>query len=1323
MKTLTHWIRVCARNGLRPFLMPMLALLACSGLSGPSYADVPGRPDPAAGSVPLPGNQQQELANITFPAPYNVFEFVVTCMACHGGSIDQQAAHGGNWAGTNMASAARDPVFRAHQILVNSTVKNQTGEDGAGNMCWRCHSPNGWLSGRFDPKLGGAADGSDMIQSILLSTDAEGVQCEQCHRAIGAVTMQRPDLNPTDPAWNMMSGPTGEWPHAGGAFPAGPGANNPYGDGTLQYIDAMSYGAKYGGNTEVTFSDIPLTFPGSTPNYTGQTYGIYPWWYTGVITPPPAGMPSTNDLGEVIHYNLDGSASLAFEAGVMPDPLWGAVSPEHSTRISDFVRSPELCGSCHDLTIPVLNHGMPVQRTYTEWKYSAFGRNEAVAGVADNRCQGCHMPTMKHEYTDDARVSLNPDPLLSGWYPYAKDRNIGGGTSFHKLVGGNRDLPQMMKILYPEVDLEVVGAPTGHDPRIFPGMLSDRSTMWDRASRNTEVHLQSAVTAAITNGPTLINATTGRWRVNVRVTNKSGHKIPSGFPAGQRMWLSLVVRDVKTGAVVYQSGHYDPVTAKLYTDDTMTGLNRALTRTINSRANAVMVYEKVTGTCTGTPATSCTPSEDLLNDTILFDNRIPPVGYDYAQAAPLGGAFWSYDPATYVPYEDPGRYATNATTGYRNNSDLVSYTFDAPVDAVLSARVEVNYQSHSREYMDTMVSAMNALPADDQGPRPEGPPSPLAANYPMTPTYLSDSLATTTGADFATLTDLSGNPLQDNWAGVAYAAWLLTGKGAPFLMAAADTAVTAPPAAPTNVTVTSPIDPNTGLTDPNAQRIGWSPVDGADGYRVWIRYGASNATSSWDKLAIVRAPQTELLNLALNVSKTYAYRVDAFNAKGYGPKSLAVAQSTPTDLPLPPINTRVFQVTGTTVTLTWFDQADNEIGFIVERQDVPADRNLPMPVFREVARFSSANPPAFGGTLFTDGTPRVTCPTPPPLDPGVDGCYIIDAVNPADGWVPLEPGHTYNYRISAYNASGSSGPDLPVGATTLAVPLPPTALTAAVVIGLQVDLAWTDNSGNETGFRIERSDDGGTTFAAVGTVGANVAAYADSTALANTAYSYRVIAFNNLGDSMPSNVATVTTPDNVPASPTGLTATPSDPSPNPPTVTLAWTDNAANEAGFRVERAPDVAGLPGTFAVIATINLPDTTGYVDAAVAPKTTYHYRVSAFNTTGTSLASNVATAVTPGEIPQAPSNLVAASIRTLSIVLTWTDNATNEIGFYVERAPDVGGTPGAWARVATLGVNAVRAVDAGLTRRTTYWYRVQAFNADGVSEYSNVIVARTL
>ncbi|MCU0580219.1 MAG: NapC/NirT family cytochrome c, partial [Desulfobacterota bacterium] len=575
-------------------------------------ADVPGRPSPggpagAGTSVPEPGNQQQEQPNITFPAPYNVFEFVVTCMACHGGAIDQTAGHGANWAGSNMASATRDPVFRAKQLIFNLTAKALPGMgDGAGNLCFRCHSPNGWLSGRFDPKLGARADGSDILQSIVLSTDNEGVQCEQCHRAVGSVTMKRADLNQADPAWNMLSG-LYDWPHSGGAFTAGPGAGNPYGNATLQYHDGMSYGAKYGGLSETFFSDVPIIGA-----YTGQTYGVYPWWYTGYVQPPPPGSPATNARGEVIQYNPDGSLPFLTEIGVTPDPLWGAMSPEHMTRESLFVKSPEFCGACHDQTLSAMNKGTPVRRTYTEWKYSSYRTN----GI---RCQDCHMPTMKHELTDDSPVGVNVDPLLVGFYPMAKNRNPYGGTSFHKFAGANRDLPKLMKVLYPEVDLEVIGGPTGHDPFIFPGMLSDRGPMFDRHIRNTEISLREAVQAEISSGPTY-NAGSGRWEIKVKVTNRGGHKLPSGSGDGRRMWVGLVVKN-NLGQTVYQSGYYDPATARLYNDSTMAGLTRAQAPAIDGTANAVMIYEKRTGAGNGNGTFTMSPS--LLNEQILFDNRIP----------------------------------------------------------------------------------------------------------------------------------------------------------------------------------------------------------------------------------------------------------------------------------------------------------------------------------------------------------------------------------------------------------------------------------------------------------------------------------------------------------------------------------------------------------------------------------------------------------------------------------------------------------------------------------------------------------------------------
>ncbi len=1174
----------------------LLALLFPLMNVGYVFADVPGR-TPPRGTVPDPGTQQQELPNITFPAPYNVFEFPGTCMACHGGTIDQTAGHGGNWAGSNMASAARDPIFRANQIIVNNTIKNMPGgSNGAGNQCFRCHAPNAWLSGRADPTLGGAADGSDMIQSILLSTDNEGVNCEQCHRAIGAVKMKPIDINPltgsslydpNDPVWNMVAGPAGEWTHAGDPYPLGPAADNPYGNATLQYHDGMSYGAKYGGNVETFFSDVPdfidpITGALIPSHYTGQTYGVYPDFFTGYIQPAPPDLPVTNSLGQVIQYNPDGSTSFVQETGVTPDALWGAISPEHSTRENLFVKSSEFCGSCHDVTMNIMNKGTPGWRTYTEWKYSSFGSN-------GTRCQDCHMPTMKHEYTDAAPVSLNPDPVLAGWYPYAKDRNPYGGTSFHKFAGANRDLPMMMKVLYPEIDLELVGAPTGHDPLIFPGMFSDRGPMWDRAMRNSEISLRDGVSVQITEGPTYVSGAGNNalWRVKVKVTNNTGHKVPSGFGDGRRMWISLVVKSAN-GTIRYQSGNYNPATATLSNSASTTTLTRAQTNVIDSTvANTVMIYEKRTGTANAGGGTF-RMSPSLLNEKILFDNRIPPAGFTGADYSLNGAGFWNYTGTELAatPVEDPTRYPDG------QNFDEVTYIFNAPQTANLSARAELNYQSQSREFMEYLKDTINAFGPLDKGPRPEGPPNPMAANYPLTPTYLSDSIMVTTGANFATMTDLANNPLQDHWGGIAYAAWLLTGKGAPYVMAADDTAVAGPPAAPAAPTVSYIVDPATGVNDPNLQRIAWSSVTGADGYLVWVRYGASDLTSSWDRLAVQSGnANTSLDHVGLNPGKTFVYGVQAFNAKGLSDMSVATAAQTPAGLPLPPLNTKVTGVTSTTVTLAWFDEADNETGFIIQRQQVLAGGALGPWV--TVGNTPSQTPgPGTGGNSWTDNT-------------------------------GLTPNTTYNYQVAAYNAAGPSVFDLPVSATTSGTPpTAPSNLTAAAsVVGnaVQITLNWADNSNNELSFVVQRSTDPKRVpFTDQATVGQDIRTFVDPNVTENTTYYYRVYALNNAGASGFSNTASAKTPVPPPAAPTDLNVTVVTPN----SVTLEWLDASTNETGFEIwMQEPNKA-----FKRIATVGAGVTT-YTPTRLTAGTTYLFEVRAVNSGGASpFAGPVAGVTTP-------------------------------------------------------------------------------------------------
>ena len=75
----------------------------------------------------------------------------------------------------------------------------------------------------------------------------------------------------------------------------------------------------------------------------------------------------------------------------------------------------------------------------------------------------------------------------------------------------------------------------------------------------------------------------------------------------------------------------------------------------------------------------------------------------------------------------------------------------------------------------------------------------------------------------------------------------------------------------------------------------------------------------------------------------------------------------------------------------------------------------------------------------------------------------------------------------------------------------------------RIDLAWVDNSDNESGFKIERSADG-VNFTQIALTSANAVSYSDLTVSANTLYYYRIRATNVIGDSNYSNTANATTP-------------------------------------------------------------------------------------------------------------------------------------------------------------------------------------------------------
>jgi mannan endo-1,4-beta-mannosidase len=192
---------------------------------------------------------------------------------------------------------------------------------------------------------------------------------------------------------------------------------------------------------------------------------------------------------------------------------------------------------------------------------------------------------------------------------------------------------------------------------------------------------------------------------------------------------------------------------------------------------------------------------------------------------------------------------------------------------------------------------------------------------------------------------------------------------------------------------------------------------------------------------------------------------------------------------------------------------------------------------------------------------------------------------------------------------------------TPAPPAAPTNLAAKTISKSQINLTWTAGDTAQQGFMIESCSGAGcTNFAQIATVASNVTSYSNIGLTASTSYSYRVRAYNVIGNSDYSNTATAMTQaaPAVPNAPTNLAATVISKS----QINLAWTDNSSNETGFRIQRCK--GSTCTNFALIATVGA-GVQSYSNTGLTANTTYRYRIYAYNSVGNSGYSNIVTAMT--------------------------------------------------------------------------------------------------
>jgi len=418
----------------------------------------------------------------------------------------------------------------------------------------------------------------------------------------------------------------------------------------------------------------------------------------------------------------------------------------HPWAQSVFHRSPQICGTCHDVSNPLVGDlapnngaqqplpagkfsGVPgapvagkaafnnppyaygiVERTFSEHYSSSL--STTPVGSFSTLPQDLQRGAIKRAY-DQAMLANNGGNYVDGTMRMFSCQSchvepvVGEGAAFnlgpvrndlpkHDLTGGNTWVPEAIKWL---------DAQSPSRLRLGQGLGTGLISAIDDGVTRARASLQRAGALDVHNDNNTL-----------RVTNLTGHKLITGYPEGRRMWLRVRWMDEDLN-VVQEDGAYENFTATVngtqHTVSSITDPNArvyetklAITQdwalellTMGVNPATPLSFDRVTGQTTMTlaqlaaspPGTEHETFHFILNNKVKSDNRIPPYQMDRDEAEKRN--------ALPVPATQYGNPASGGVYDYWDDVAL------NPPAGATRAEVELLYQTSSWEYIQFLLLA------------------------------------------------------------------------------------------------------------------------------------------------------------------------------------------------------------------------------------------------------------------------------------------------------------------------------------------------------------------------------------------------------------------------------------------------------------------------------------------------------------------------------------------------------------------------------------------------------------------------------------------